>query len=39
MNKETYDRTELEIIRFQTADVILTSDNFPYEDDETDLIY
>ena len=34
MNKEIYDRTELEIIRFQTADVIVTSG----EDDETELI-
>ena len=34
MNKEIYDRTELEIIRFQTADVITTSG----EDDETELI-
>ena len=34
MNKETYDRTELEIITFHTEDVITTSG----EDDETELI-
>ncbi len=37
MHKETYDRTELEIIKFQTADVITTS-NIPYEDDETEIM-
>ena len=35
MNKEIYDRTELEIIRFQAEDVITKSG---YEDDETELI-
>ena len=35
MNKETYERTELEVIRFRNADVITTSG---YEDDETELI-
>lgn len=35
MNKEKYDRTELEIIKFQTADVIMTCG---YEDDETEKI-
>ena len=39
MNKETYEHTELEIIKFQTGDVICTSGINPYsEDDETDLI-
>ena len=38
MNKESYERTELEIIKFQTEDVITTSDNIPYEDDETSRI-
>ncbi len=31
MNKEIYTRTELEIIRFQTEDVIMTS--VPLDDD------
>ena len=35
MDKEKYDRTELEIIQFQTEDVICTS---TFEDDETELI-
>ena len=35
MIKEKYDRTELEILQFQTEDVICTS---PFEDDETELI-
>ncbi len=34
MKKETYEHTELEIIKFQTVDVITTSG----EDDETELI-
>lgn len=34
MRKETHERTELEIIKFRTADVITTSG----EDDETELI-
>ena len=34
MKKETYERTDLEIIRFQIEDVIVTSG----EDDETELI-
>ena len=39
MNKETYERTELEIFKFQTGDVICTSGINPYsEDDETELI-
>ena len=38
MYKETYERTELEIIRFQTADVICTSEKPQHEDDETQLI-
>ena len=37
MVKEKYDRTELEIIQFQTGDVITTSDPLK-EDDETELI-
>ena len=37
MNKEFYERTELDIIKFQTQDVIATS-NFTYEDDETPLV-
>ena len=35
MKKETYERVELEIIEFQTEDVINTSDP---EDDETKRI-
>ncbi len=34
MNKEKYDRTELEIIEFQTKDVICTSG----EDDELPFV-
>ena len=37
MVNEKYDRTELEIIQFQTEDVICTS-TLTYEDDETELI-
>lgn len=37
MDKEKYDRTELEIIQFQTGDVITTSDPLK-EYDETELI-
>ncbi len=37
MNKESYERTDLEIIKFQTEDVITTS-VIPYEDDETSRI-
>ena len=37
MNKEKYERTELEIFQIQTEYVITTS-NIPYEDDETELI-
>lgn len=37
MDKEKFERTELEIFKFQTEDVITTS-NIPYEDDETELI-
>lgn len=32
MNKEMYERTDLEVIRFQTEDVIMTSGE-EYEDD------
>ena len=35
--KEKYDRIDLEIIQFQTGDVIMTSDPLK-EDDETELI-
>ena len=38
LNKETYELSELEIIKFRTADVIITSDNPNSEDDETELI-
>ena len=37
MMKEKYERTELEIIRFLTEDVIMTSGP-EYEEDETPLI-
>lgn len=37
MEKEKYVRTELEIIKFQTADVILNS-GLEYEDDEVPLV-
>lgn len=37
MDKELYERTDLEIIKFQTDDVITTS-GIPYEDDETSRI-
>ena len=37
MYKEKYERTELDIIKFQTEDVIAAS-NFTYEDDETLLV-
>ena len=35
MNKEMYERTEMEVIRFETDDVIMTSgvDYDEYEDD------
>ena len=32
---EKYEPTELEIIKFQTEDVIMSSPAIPYEDDET----
>lgn len=35
MDKELYERTELDIIKFQTDDVITTSGSIPSEDDET----
>lgn len=35
--KESYERTELEVLKFQTDDVITTSNN-PYEDDETEIM-
>ena len=34
MDREKYERTELEIIKFHTEDVITTS-SIDYEDDET----
>ena len=37
MDREKYERTELEIIKFQTEDVITTS-SIDYEDDETSSI-
>ncbi len=33
MKKEKYERTEMEVIKFQTEDVIMTS-GIDYEDDE-----
>ena len=38
MDMEKYERTEIEIIKFQTEDVITTSSSIPYESDETSLI-
>ena len=38
MDMGKYERTELEIIKFQTEDVITTSNSIPYEDDETSRI-
>ena len=35
--KESYEHTDLEVIRFQTEDVITTS-QIPYEEDETSRI-
>lgn len=35
MVKEKYERTELEIIRFLTGDVIMTSGEMESEEDET----
>ena len=35
MKKEQYERTELEIIRFLTGDVIMTSGKIDLEEDET----
>lgn len=37
MKKEKYERTELEVIEFQTEDVIMTS-GIELEDDELPLI-
>ena len=37
MKKEKYERTELDIIKFQTEDVIMTS-GLDYEDDETPIM-
>lgn len=37
MKKEKYERTELEVIEFQTEDVIMTS-GMDYEDDELPFI-
>lgn len=34
MNKERYERTELEIFEFQTEDVIMTSGGIPKEEDD-----
>ena len=35
MMKEKYERTELEIIKFYTEDVIMTSGEIELEEDET----
>ena len=37
MTKEVYERVDLEIIQFQTDDVITTS-SIPYEEDEASRI-
>lgn len=37
MTKEVYERVDLEIIKFQTDDVITTS--IPYEDDEASRVH
>lgn len=37
MEKDIYERTDLEIIKFQTEDVILTS-GIDYEDDELPFV-
>lgn len=37
MEKDIYERTDLEIIRFQTEDVILTS-GIDYEEDELPFV-
>lgn len=36
MRKEQYERTELEIFEFQTEDIIMTSGEFP-EEEENEL--
>lgn len=36
MKKEKYERTELEVVEFETEDVIMTSE-IEYEDDELPL--
>ena len=36
MKKEKYERTELEVVEFETEDVIMTS-GIDYEDDELPL--
>lgn len=39
MKQETYERTELDIITFQTSDVIVTSNlHYELEEDELPLI-
>lgn len=37
MKKEKYERTELEVVEFETEDVIMTS-GIEYEDDELPFI-
>ena len=37
MEKDIYERTDLEIIKFQTEDVIMTS-GIDYEDDELPFV-
>ena len=38
MDREKYESIDLEIIKFQTEDVITTSSSIPYEEDETSRI-
>ena len=35
---EKYERADMEIFKFQTEDVIMSSPDIPYEDDETERI-
>ena len=39
MKKELYERTELEITKFYTEDVITTSGEIELEEDETPVIF
>lgn len=38
MKKEKYERTELDVIRFQTEDVIMTSGELDDDTDEYEII-